>query len=311
MTDPKHRYSLPQDILSSLEAGDDVAGLEEVWDMASDTRGALDAAWIQRAGTQIRGNLHQITGRRAKIRRMPVVYAIAASIAVLIAVGITLQPRNTTITVPHGSEVRHVLPDGSILQANSGSHVEYRRTFGKELRHVRLLKGEGHFSVTRSDTPFHVETHLGTVEVLGTSFNVRSWPDDNFAEIAVTSGRVKVTAHHSPEQSTILHAGEAMRIATDVEPQHLEPGHVEHAISWRSGSFKFSNHPLDVIIREVERRYDVAVETSPNMDLDERVGILIENPVGPMEILRDLCELKGCESRAVPDGFAVTYEGVK
>ncbi len=308
MFDSKHRYSLPQEILTSLDDCDDIAGLDEIWKLASTVRTTTHDAWIQRAGAQIRGNLNHITRSRAKIRWLRVSYAIAASIAVLVAVGISLQPSGTAITVPNGSQLRHVLPDGSVLQLNSGSSITFDDRFDEGLRQVRLLHGEVHFSVSESDIPFQVLTPQGTVEVLGTSFNVRAWPEDAFADVVVTSGSVRVTPAGGVTTSVVLTAGEATRIAAGLAPRPLGPGYTEQASSWQSGSFKFSDHPLGLVIREVERRYNISVQTPSTMDLDERVGILVEQPEGPSEILRDLCELKGCEPRVVPDGFAITYE---
>ena len=60
-----------------------------------------------------------------------------------------------------------------------------------------------------------------------------------------------------------------------------------------------------MIVREVERRYDVTVGISPQEFTRERLGILEEDPEGAEEILRIVCELKPCRLSVVPDGFEI------
>ncbi len=309
-TDPEHRYSLPPDVLASLSDRDDVAALDRMWVLAGTaSRAEPDEAWILRAGAEMRRALRAVTRPRAVIRpmrRMPVRFALsmAACLAMLIAVGIALQPSTKSISVPYGAELKHVLPDGSVLRLNSGSKITYGKDFGQQTRELRLVRGEGHFEVTESAVPFRVETFKGDVEVLGTTFNVRAWPRDGFADVAVTTGRVRVSAAEVSGQTLILAAGESARIG-DQSPVRLEEGYAENAPSWQDGSFKFQDHPLGVIAREVERRYDVTVGVSPQEFAQERIGILEEDPEGAEEILRIVCELKPCRLTVVPDGFEI------
>ncbi len=310
ITDPEHRYSLPPDVLASLSDRDDVAALDRMWVLAGTaSRAEPDEAWIRRAGAEMRRALRSVTRPRAVIRplrRMPVRFALsmAACLAMLIAVGIALQPSSKSISVPYGAEMKHVLPDGSVLRLNSGSKITYGKDFGQQTRELRLVRGEGHFEVSESTVPFRVETFKGDVEVLGTIFNVRAWPRDGFADVAVTTGRVKVSAAESSGQTLILAAGQSARIG-DQSPVRLEESYADNAPSWQDGSFKFQDHPIGVIVREVERRFDVTVGISPQEFAQERIGILEEDPDGAEEILRIVCELKPCRLSVVPDGFEI------
>ena len=310
ITDPEHRYSLPPDVLASLSDRDDVAALNEVWVLAgSAAREEADEVWVRQAGAEIRRALRSVTRPRAVIRplrRMPVRFALsmAACLAMLVAIGIALQPTSKSISVPYGAELKHVLPDGSVLRLNSGSKIVYGKDFGQEARELRLVRGEGHFEVTESTVPFRVQTFKGDVEVLGTTFNVRAWPSDGFADVAVSTGRVKVTSREATGEALVLAAGQSARIG-DQSPVRLEESYAENAPSWQDGSFKFQDHPLGVIVREVERRYDVTVGISPQEFTRERLGILEEDPEGAEEILRIVCELKPCRLSVVPDGFEI------
>ncbi len=306
--DPEHSYSLPSEVLASLSERDDVAELNEAWNLAGSARlGQPDEAWVLAAGSEIRRVLRAAVRPRAIIRPMRFALSVAACLAILVAIGLALQPGTKTLTVPHGGQLTHVLPDGSLLKLNSGSKLTYQKEFGDNVREVQLVRGEGEFVVTESPTPFLVQTFNGAVDVVGTSFNVRAWPDDAYADITVTSGRVRITPGEASGKSMILTAGQSARMrASDTAPVLLQTGYLERAPSWQSGSFIFPDQPVGVVIREIERRYNVKIDVAPQSFVQERIAIFIEEPGSAEQILREVCELKSCQLRVVPDGLEIT-----
>lgn len=73
---------------------------------------------------------------------------------------------------PNGQRLKLTLPDGTGVQLNSGSVIEYPSVFGKDVRRIRL-SGEAMFDVTHNEEqPFVVETFASDIRVLGTRFNV-------------------------------------------------------------------------------------------------------------------------------------------
>ena len=82
--------------------------------------------------------------------------------------------------------MNYTLPDGSIVWLNSASTFSYAAKFGKT-RSVTLV-GEAFFEVEKDSKPFNVETNHGTVEVQGTSFNVKAYSHDNDFETTLQEG---------------------------------------------------------------------------------------------------------------------------
>jgi transmembrane sensor len=150
------------------------------------------------------------------------------------------------------------------VELNSGSTLRYARRFDRDTRRV-TLEGEAFFDVAKAGTPFVIETFNARVTVLGTSFNVRAWPDDPTAEtvVSVVEGLVEVTAKASPDETTRLEAGEAAHVAAvNPAPPQPEMARLDEATAWRDGRFVFINQPLGVMFDEIERRFDIDITAS-------------------------------------------------
>ncbi|MDX1548166.1 MAG: FecR domain-containing protein [Rhodothermales bacterium] len=229
--------------------------------------------------------------------------ALAACIALLVAVGLSLRTSTTTLTAPAGQTLAVELPDGSEVQLNSASTLTYRDGFGAGSRTV-ALEGEAYFDVVTAEAPFIVESASGTVTVLGTEFNVRA--REAATVVTVAEGTVRVAPRRAETQAVVITAGQTARLAApDAAPERLDDAYAAYALAWRAGGFKFADVALGEVIREIERRFDVRIAVENNELLDDPVALLKENPLDAEEILRDLCEYNGCEYRQTRRGYAV------
>ncbi len=315
----------PPEVLEALahERAADRAALVETWHLAGHyLRPEPDEAAFRRLGVEIWDHLEAALQAEApappparpahaplRLVRLQTVrrLALAACVALLVGVGLFLWQQPVTVTAPYGQTAGLELPDGSDVVLNSGATLRYRRSFGEAARTV-TLDGEAFFAVTTDEAPFVVQTFNGAVTVLGTQFNVRAWPDDldPATDVAVLSGRVRLAARHAATQALTLGAGESARLfARSDAPVALDEVGLDNALAWRNGGFKFSNHPLGTVTRELARRYAVRVEVTPKSLLDKPVAILKENPLGAEEILRDICEYNGYAYRAIPGGYEI------
>src|SRR5437588_18774 len=78
----------------------------------------------------------------------------------------------------NGSRTNLVLPDGTRVWLNAGSRITYDKNYGITLREVGLT-GEAFFDVAHnSGKPFVIHTARIDIKVLGTRFNVKSYPLD-------------------------------------------------------------------------------------------------------------------------------------
>jgi len=109
-----------------------------------------------------------------------------------------------TIAVQNGSRSRSMLPDGTTVWLNAGSKLFYDDNFSGATREVRL-EGEAFFDVVKQpQRPFIVHTSGIDIKVLGTSFNVKSYPDDKTVETTLYHGSVKIFRENESEKSAIV-----------------------------------------------------------------------------------------------------------
>lgn len=308
-TDPNS--SLPDEILDHLDFSE-IPDTLTVWQLAATY---YDSEPPAQEFEGVGSDMWPLIQRATRPAYMRVVtwprVALAACIALVIAVGITLtQP--TSVFVPYGEQLTHQLPDGSTVLLNSGTRIEYSRNFGESSRELTLQEGEIFLDVEHNSAPFVVETFDAQASVLGTSFNIRSWPDELNAatDVTVESGQVQVAPQGGADLAVILTAGQSARIQPAgqrplVVTQRAEASMENYA--WVDGGFKFSDQPLGKVVQEIERRYDVEITLEPPSLESLPIGILKESPETAEEIIRDICALQSnCEYRAVSNGFLLT-----
>ncbi len=99
---------------------------------------------------------------------------------------------NFEVIVPYGSRSNLILTDGTSVWLNAGSRLSYSKNFGESDRNVHL-EGEGYFQVEKQDKhPFTVLTSEIEVMALGTSFNIKSYPEEDIIQTTLVSGSVLV-----------------------------------------------------------------------------------------------------------------------
>lgn len=160
------------------------------------------------------------------------------------------------LIVPKGGEFILQLADGTKVWLNSQSELKYPMVFDKTKREV-YLKGEAYFEVAKNaDCPFHViaKDHID-VEVLGTSFNIRSYPDEARVETVLEEGKVSMSRG---EDKVILTPGE--RALYDPGKRIQVKGvDTELYTAWRMGRYIFMNKKVEDILKQLARWYDIEV----------------------------------------------------
>jgi transmembrane sensor len=215
------------------------------------------------------------------IRLNPYKYiGIAASFTLIAIVIYTMFLKPERIITPKGQHISHVLPDGSEVWLNADSELSYR-SFAQDGERKVHLKGEAFFNIKKGGH-FEVVSAHGTVVVLGTSFNVHQ--RDNKIEVACFTGTVEVW--NNDGLTITLNAGEITRSMN----QTLTPPakfSTEKAASWITGDFYFENVPLEEVLSELERQFNIQVQyksTTPrsytgyfnNKDLDEALQLIFQ-----------------------------------
>ncbi len=195
-----------------------------------------------------------------------------------------------TIQTPKGGKYQVTLPDGSKVWLNSASSLSYPTAFSGTERKV-ILKGEAYFEIApNKSVPFRVESNNQIVEVLGTHFNINSYEDEDFTKTTLLEGSVRVILNSSKKSlsnTKLLKPGE-QSLTNSAQPGiRIQNTDTEKAIAWKNGYFKFRNTPIEEIMREIERWYDVELVYEGSIPTDEFTGY-ISNDVKISGVLKIL-----------------------
>lgn len=157
-----------------------------------------------------------------------------------------------TLLVPVGGECVVALADGSKVWLNADSKLKYPTRFDGEVRGIEL-EGEAYFEVKHGEQPFIVHTSAGDVRVLGTSFGVRVYKQEEMLTTLV-SGRVL----YRGQDSVLLEPGEqaVVSLTGKVGKRNVE---VDEYVGWKNGKYIFDRRPLEEIMRDFGRWYGVTV----------------------------------------------------
>lgn len=158
-----------------------------------------------------------------------------------------------TIRIPRGAEYKLVLADGSQVWLNAESTITYPVAFQGETREVRL-QGEAYFEIAKNkNQPFIVHTTQFDVQVTGTQFNVRAYPGEmesaTLAEGGIQLEKGGKTYSLKPGQQAYL----------EEEEVQVRKVNLESAIAWRYNAFSFEETPLEEIMNELARWYNIHV----------------------------------------------------
>lgn len=184
------------------------------------------------------------------------------------------------IIVPKGSEYSVVLSDGSKVKMNADSHLDFPVQFG-ETREV-TLEGEAFFDVTHdASRPFIIKVQDHTVYVLGTTFNVTAYPNEELS-ITLVNGKLKVA---SPSKEYYLSSGERYSSA-ESSVSHID---TEFYTSWTNGIMEFDAMPFPLLIARLSRCYDVDIKiVSKELETMKFTGVIFRNK--PLDFALDIIQ---------------------
>lgn len=190
--------------------------------------------------------------------RMRVV-SIAA--ALVVGLSVVLTPTSDTYRAPSGIAATAVeLADGSVVTLAPGSRMSVQDDFNADTRTVRL-HGTAFFDVNPSDTPFVIKTADATTTVLGTSFEVSSWPgQDHVTQVTVNTGSVSVVSN---DVDVVLAPGDRI----DANVGEILSVDAASNIAWIDGGFSYQNELIGTVIADVERRFDVRIKAPASIRL--------------------------------------------
>lgn len=193
----------------------------------------------------------------------------------------TEQTGYNTIATPRGGQYRIILPDGSKVWLNAASSLRFPAAFTGNERTVELT-GEAYFEIAKNaEKPFHVKVPSGgiagesmDVEVLGTSFNVMAYANEEKIHTTLLEGKVKVKQGAVAEN---LSPGRQAIVDQTTHAMEVADGNIDQAVAWKDGLFRFRETDIRELMRQVERWYDVDVIYRTDRGDQDFTGVVSRN----------------------------------
>ncbi|MEO7211467.1 FecR domain-containing protein [Mucilaginibacter sp.] len=172
--------------------------------------------------------------------------------------------KNKQLIAANGQVVNYTLADGTKVWLNGGSKLTYPAKFRGNLREI-TLEGEAFLEVAHdAERSFIVHTGGIRTQVLGTSFNVKAYPEDAFVKVDVVTGKVGVIP--ATAQTVFLTPAEEVFI-NKKDNTALKTTGVDIAAltDWKDGGLVFKNMALQEVLNALQHRYNIKIKADDNL----------------------------------------------
>ncbi|HEY4062359.1 MAG TPA: FecR domain-containing protein [Puia sp.] len=171
---------------------------------------------------------------------------------------------NTLSTIKGGSTLI-ALSDGTKVWLNSASSIRFPTIFLGNERNVELT-GEAYFEVAHNKSaPFRVRVMdpKATILVLGTHFDVQAYPNEPIMKTTLLQGSIALSGDQG-QQSRLI-PGQQAQVKPNEKFLITNKVDTAEVVAWKNGKFRFNITDLSVVLRQLERWYDIEVvyETHP------------------------------------------------
>ena len=167
------------------------------------------------------------------------------------------------LLVPQGQTYKLALADGTNVMLNAESELTFPSEFDTDRREV-FLKGEAFFQVTHNEkAPFIVHTDQLDVQVLGTTFNVSGYNNENMLKVTLVEGSIRI---HQQGDSVKIRPNEQYNYNKNTREKRVQTVDTELFTSWVNDEYIFKDTTLDEIFNRINHWYmfDVTYE-SPSL----------------------------------------------
>ena len=168
-------------------------------------------------------------------------------------------PVFTEVIAPPKNSSQDLLSDGTQIWLSPESKIIYQQNFGEKNRTVKLI-GEGYFEVVKnSEKPFIVRTHGADVTVLGTSFNVEAYPDEDRIKTTLVRGAVELSSEKLKNKVSLA-PGDLFVLDLKNNSATVEKVNTEIYRLVKDGLLIFKRNNLSEVCKKLERWFMVPIE---------------------------------------------------
>lgn len=203
--------------------------------------------------------------RKTIVTRRIFFYRIASVILLLISLGtgyFLMSNKKTTgeitfkeIAAVRGEIKEYTLDDGTHIILNSESKLRIPSDYNGKNRNIEMV-GEAFFDVAPDPhKPFIITNGETQVKVLGTSFNVKAYIEDNATEITVSTGKVLVNI---PDMDLQMRVMPMEHLVVDRKTSNVSKLNLveNNYTKWIEGTLYFDKEPLTEVIKTINRKYN-------------------------------------------------------
>jgi ferric-dicitrate binding protein FerR (iron transport regulator) len=258
----------------------------------------IEAAQVRDA---IRSKI-QLETPKKRVISLPVL-RIAASVLIATSVSLLvwryLKPKPAAyLTFQTGMRgmKKVTLPDNSIVWLNAETKLKVRENFDGKTRIVILEGGEAFFDVKHdTDHPFVVKVNELNVQVLGTSFNIRSYKDMGRITVAVASGKVGITKAN--KTLSMLLPDDELNYVTRTGTYTNERVISGRAQSWKSGYTYLSDADFNELAVIVKNLFGLSIKTSSKTISNYHFTCRVNHNIDAGQLLSMISELHNTHYR--------------
>ncbi|MEQ9221673.1 MAG: DUF4974 domain-containing protein [Cyclobacteriaceae bacterium] len=267
------------------------AEIDKLWHSADKAKQDWDGSGVFKRIQQRKNNERSLNVQQSPVRLVrrssgiPLL-KIAAAIALLITCSLIYfnlskveEPQGEMVyeeiikSNPPGQKSRVYLPDGSVVNLNSGSELKY--TEGFHDGRIVYLKGEAFFDVKKDSLrPFTVVSGRLSTTALGTSFNINAFGEDE--EVVLVTGKVSVK-DGTTQNELLLDPGEKVQVNAQYERFEKEEANVLVHTYWKDGILYFDKVKMADVIDALERWYGVKIIVKGEIPDDKCTGLFKKN----------------------------------
>ena len=244
-----------------------------------------DASSSPRASTPSRRTRRAPRHRSGRSRTRTRMIVSIAAVCLLAAAALTLlqdptrssteTPDPRVVSTEPGERATIPLADGSSVMLNADSRLTVAAAYGDERRFLRL-DGEAYFDV-EPGSPFVVETETARVRVVGTSFGVRSYEQEETLSVVVAEGTVGVDPEGDATPERELSRKQRAVVSSAGEVSVTSNVALDSYLAWREGRLVFNSTPLPDVIDDLERQYGLRIALLDSELADRRLTTTFEN----------------------------------
>ncbi|GHV22132.1 iron dicitrate transporter FecR [Bacteroidia bacterium] len=243
---------------------------------------------------------------RFYLRWVSNIAAILLPVVIIFGIYLYLIPQKKEsfeVIADKGEKASLTLAEGSLVAINSGSKIMYYNNYNRKDRFLKL-EGEAYFDVKYNpEKPFIVECGDVKIRVLGTSFGIKAYENEDNISIVLKSGRIQLT---TPKEEIEMVPDDRIEYNKITQTTSLEKVNAGDYTDWRQNRLRFENESLETIMKTISRMHNIdIVFENPQLKNQQFTGTIDNTSI---KSVLEAIKLTSLINYRLKDGVVCLYE---